>query len=311
MSGAALLFPGQGSQYVGMGRDLAEDDSSIRELYERADDALKMRLSRLCWKGPEEELRATANAQPAIMLHSWAVWRLIAGRTGPVAAGAGHSLGELSAYLGSGALGFEDGLRIVRERGRLMGASGAARPGTMAAVLGLDADAVAEVCERAGGRASVVVPATLNAAGQVVISGDVEAVAAAGALAREAGARRVVPLNVSGAFHSPLMGAAAEGLATALEAAAWADPSFPVVSNATAACVTDSATARSTLIMQLTSPVRWMEGVARIRGIGPSRWLEVGPGNVLSGLARRIDRGLRVTPVGDSPSVDAYLKGVE
>ncbi|WP_420635903.1 ACP S-malonyltransferase [Candidatus Palauibacter sp.] len=311
MSGAALLFPGQGSQCVGMGRDLAEDDSSVRELYERADDALEMRLSRLCWKGPEEELRATANAQPAIMLHSWAVWRLIAGSTGPVAAGAGHSLGELSAYLVSGAFGFEDGLRIVRERGRLMGASGAARPGTMAAVLGLDADAVAEVCERAGGRAGVVVPANLNAPGQVVISGDVEAVAAAGTLAREAGARRVVPLNVSGAFHSPLMGAAAEGLATALEAAAWSDPSFPVVSNTTAACVTDAGTARSTLIMQLTSPVCWAEGMARIREQGPSRWLEVGPGNVLSGLARRIDRGLRVTPVGDSPSVDAYLKGVE
>ncbi|WP_419162043.1 ACP S-malonyltransferase [Candidatus Palauibacter sp.] len=307
MSRVALLFPGQGSQYVGMGRDLAEDDSSIRELYERADDALGMPLSRLCWEGPEDQLRATENAQPAIMLHSCAVWRLIAGRAGRVEVGAGHSLGELSAYLVSGAFGFEDGLRIVRRRGELMGASGAARPGTMAAVLGLDAEAVTQICERAGGEGRVVVPANLNAPGQVVISGDVEAVAAAGDLATEAGARRVLPLNVSGAFHSPLMAAAAEGLEVVLEAASWAEPSFPVVSNATAASVTDAGTARRTLIMQLTSPVRWAEGIERIRETGVSRWLEVGPGNVLSGLARRVDRSLRVTPVGDSRSVDAYL----
>ena len=305
----ALLFPGQGSQYVGMGRDLAEDDASIRELYERADDTLETRLSRLCWEGPEDELRATENAQPAILLHSWAVWRLIAGDAGAVAAGAGHSLGELSAYLVSGAFGFEDGLRLVRERGRLMGAAGTARPGTMAAILGLDAEAVTEVCGRVPTAEGDVVPANLNAPGQVVISGDVAAVAAAGALAAEAGARRVVPLNVSGAFHSPLMAEAAEGLDRALGAATWSDPSFPVVSNATAAPVTDAETARATLTLQLTSPVRWMEGVARIRDSGPSGWLEVGPGNVLSGLARRIDRGLRVTPVGNSASVNAFLKG--
>lgn len=310
MTGVALLFPGQGSQYVGMGRDLAEDDTSTRELYEQADDTLEMRLSRLCWEGPEDELRATENAQPAILLHSWAVWRLIARHAGVVEAAAGHSLGELCAYLVAGAYGFEDGLRIVRERGRLMGASGADRPGTMAAVLGLDAEAVAGVCERAAASGGVVVPANLNAPGQVVISGDVEAVGAAGGFAREAGARRVLPLSVSGAFHSPLMEAAADGLQQAFDAATWADPSFPVVSNATAAGVTDSETARRTLMLQLTSPVRWMEGIARIRDRGPSRWLEVGPGNVLSGLARRIDRGLRVTPVGDSSSVDAYLKEV-
>ena len=303
----ALLFPGQGSQYVGMGRDLAEDDASIRELYERADDTLEARLSRLCWEGPEDELRATENAQPAILLHSWAVWSLIAGDAGAVAAGAGHSLGELSAYLVAGAFGFEDGLRLVRERGRLMGAAGTARPGTMAAILGLGAEAVAEVCGRVAAEGEVV-PANLNAPGQVVISGDVAAVAAAGTLAAEAGARRVVPLNVSGAFHSPLMAEAADGLERALGAATWSDPSFPVVSNATATPVTDAETARATLTLQLTSPVRWMEGVARIRDLGPSSWLEVGSGNVLSGLARRIDRRLRVTPVGNSASVNAFLK---
>ena len=307
MSGVALLFPGQGAQYVGMGRDLADDDASTRELYERADDTLGMPLSRICWEGPEDELRATENAQPAIMLHSFAIWQLIAGRAGQAGIGAGHSLGELSAYIVSGAFGFEDGLRIVRERGRLMGASGADRPGTMAAVLGLDAAAVADVCERAGAAGGIAVPANLNAPGQVVISGDVEAVAAAGRLASEAGARRVLPLNVSGAFHSPLMATAAEGLAAALEGTDWSDPSFPIVSNATAAPVTDCEEARRTLILQLTSPVRWMEGIDRIRETGVTRWLEVGPGNVLSGLARRIDRSLRVTAVGDSSSVDAYL----
>ncbi|MYG19598.1 MAG: ACP S-malonyltransferase [Gemmatimonadales bacterium] len=307
MSGVALLFPGQGAQYVGMGRDLAEDDGSVRELYERADDTLGMPLSRICWEGPEEELRATENAQPAIMLHSFAIWHLIAARAGKPGIGAGHSLGELSAYLVSGAFGFEDGLRIVRERGRLMGASGADRPGAMAAILGLGAESVADACARAAEAGGVAVPANLNAPGQVVISGDVEAVAAAGRLASEAGARRVLPLNVSGAFHSPLMATAADGLAAALEGAAWREPSFPIVSNATATPVTDSEEARRTLILQLTSPVRWMEGIDRIREAGTKRWLEVGPGNVLSGLARRIDRSLRVTAVGDSRSVDAYL----
>ena len=195
----------------------------------------------------------------------------------------------------------------MRERGRLMGASGADRPGTMAAVLGLDAAAVADVCERAGTAGGIAVPANLNAPGQVVISGDVETVGRAGRLASDAGARRVLPLNVSGAFHSPLMATAADGLEVALDGTKWRDPSFPIVSNATATPVTDSEEARRTLILQLTSPVRWREGIERIRETGATRWIEVGPGNVLSGLARRIDRSLRVTAVGDSPSVDAYL----
>jgi len=171
----------------------------------------------------------------------------------------------------------------------------------------LAAESVADACTRAGAAGGFAVPAHRNAPGQVVISGDLDAVAEASRLASEAGARRVLPLNVSGAFHSPLMAAAAEGLGAALDGAHWRDPSFPVVSNATATPVTDSMEARRTLILQLTSPVRWMEGIDRIRETGTARWLEVGPGNVLSGLARRIDRSLRVTAVGDSPSVDVYL----
>lgn len=312
MSGTALLFPGQGSQYVGMGRDLAEDDGSIRELYEFADELIRAPISRLSWKGPEEDLMATQNAQPAILLHSYAVWRLVGERVSPVTA-AGHSLGELTAHLIAGTLGFEDALRVVRTRGELMAASGADRPGTMSVVLGLDLGALDEICAAASrdDRKGVVVPANLNAPGQIVISGDVRTVKAAGARALEAGARRVVPLKVSGAFHSPLMAGASEGLDAALGEASLADPTFPVIATATAEPVTDAETARQTLVAQLTSPVRWIEVVDRIRQYEPSRWLEIGPGAVLSGLVRRIDREQRVRALGDSASVDAFLGAVE
>ncbi len=308
MSGTALLFPGQGSQYVGMGSDLAEDDASTRELFELADDLLSAPLSRICREGPEERLRATENAQPAIMLHSYAVWRLVEDSVSPVGAGAGHSLGEFSAHLASGTFEFEDALALVRIRGKLMAAAGSGRPGAMAAILGLDADAVGEACERASRPPRrVVVPANLNAPRQVVISGDAEAVAAAGRLASEAGARRVVPLNVSGAFHSPLMEPASNGLAEALDDTRMTDPSFPVISNAEADIVTSAVAARRTLAKQLVSPVRWAESMTRIGESGATRILEIGPGSVLSGLARRIDRTLRVTPVGSSASVNALL----
>ncbi len=308
MSGAALVFPGQGSHYVGMGRDLAEDNRATRELYEQADDVIGSRLSRVCWEGPEDALTATENAQPAILLHSYAVWRLIGEQVTPVAA-AGHSLGELSAHLIAGTFGFEDALRVVRTRGELMAASGAGRPGSMSAVMGLELDALEEVCAAvsgAGGR-GVVVPANLNAPGQIVISGDVAAVEEAGRRATEAGARRVTPLNVSGAFHSPLMALVAEEFDSVLGETSLENPAFPIIANATAGPVNDAAVARETLVAQLTSPVRWIEVVDRIRERQPTRWLEIGPGRVLSGLIRRIDRQLYVTAVGDSPSVDAFI----
>lgn len=276
-----------------MGRDLARAFPEADRLYTRAEEILDVPLRRICWEGPEDDLTRTENAQPAILLHSYVAWRLL---PDPVRASArvaaGHSLGEFTAYLVAGALSFPDALRLVRRRGELMARSD---EGTMAAVLGLDDEQVEEVCEAVEG---VVVAANYNAPGQVVISGSVEAVKRASERAGEAGARRVLALDVSGAFHSPLMEVAREGLAEALQEVELRDPGFPVVANVTAEPVTDGEQARELLVRQLTSPVRWADTVARMRGFGVDRWLELGPGNVLAGLARRIDRSLEVRSVG-------------
>lgn len=302
----ALLFPGQGSQYVGMGRDLAEAFAAVRELYGRADELLGMPLSRLSWEGPAEELTATENAQPAILLHSYAVWELLRDDLeGRVVAAAGHSLGEFTAHAAAGTFTLEDALRLVRRRGELMARSGAERPGTMAAVLGLDEEVLASLCQQVGD--GVVVPANLNAPGQVVISGDVAAVERAAERALADGARRAVPLTVSGAFHSPLMGGVGAGLERALDQVGLADPAFPIVANATARSVTNAAAARETLLAQLTAPVRWVECVERMAGYRPDRWLELGPGRVLSGLLRRIDRSAASASVADVASAEAFL----
>lgn len=290
---SVILLPGQGAQEVGMGRDLAETFPEADELYVRAEEILDVPLRRICWEGPEEELTRTENAQPAILLHSYAVWRLLSPDLRDAARmAAGHSLGEFTAYLVAGALSFPDALRLVRRRGELMARSD---EGTMAAVLGLDDRAVEEACEAVDG---VVVAANYNAPGQVVISGAVDGVEAASGRAREAGARRVLPLDVSGAFHSPLMEVARKGLAEALRDVELKDPDFPVVANVTAEPVTDAGRARELLVRQLTSPVRWAATMRRMRDLGAERWLELGPGKVLAGLARRIDRSLEVRSVG-------------
>lgn len=301
----ALLLPGQGSQEVGMGRDLAERWPEAEELFARADRVLGHDLSRLCWEGPEEELTRTENAQPAILLHSYAAWRLLPERLREsVVVAAGHSLGEFTAYLCAGALSFEDALRLVRRRGELMARS---EEGTMAAILGMDDERVRELCS---GDEGTVVAANFNAPGQVVISGEEEAVERVGRRAEEAedGARRVLPLQVSGAFHSPLMEVARKGLAEALEAVDFGDPDFPVVANVSAEAVTSGREARRLLVQQLTSPVRWTEGVLAMREREPDRWLEVGPGNVLTGLLRRIDRSRDGEAVGDAGAL-AALRG--
>jgi [acyl-carrier-protein] S-malonyltransferase len=306
----ALLLPGQGSQYVGMGKDLAESDPRAAAAYERANDALGVDLAAICWEGPEEELTRTENAQPAILLHSYAAWVCLPSDVRDrVTVAAGHSLGEFSAYLTAGALGFEDALRLVRRRGELMGRAGTIRPGTMAAIIGLDPEAVDDVCGEI--RSGTVVPANYNAPGQIVISGDVEAVGEARERALEAGAKRALPLNVSGAFHSPLMVDAREGLALALEGVRIEEPAFPVVANAAAVPVTEAARARELLVEQLTSPVRWVECVEAMGRTGPDRWLELGPGKVLTGLMRRIDRGAKVRAVGapeDFGALKAFLE---
>lgn len=300
----AVLLPGQGAQEVGMGRSLADRHPEAGRLWEEAERILDVPLRRLCWEGPAEELTATENAQPAILLHSYAVWRSLPGEVrDAVGVAAGHSLGEFTAYLVAGALSFEDALRLVRRRGELMARS---REGTMAAVLGLDDAGVSEACAEAGG---VVVPANFNAPGQVVISGEAEAVRRAGERAEEAGARRVVELDVSGAFHSPLMEVAREGLAEALREVEFRDPAFPVVANVDAEPVRDGAGARERLIRQLTSPVRWVDVMERMRSTGPDRWLELGPGRVLAGLARRIDRSLGVESLGSAEDLEGLTAG--
>ncbi len=296
-------MPGQGSQFVGMGWDLAEKYPQVRRLYERADETLGLALSEICWDGPEERLRRTENAQPAILTHSYAVWSVLPAEVrASVVVAAGHSLGEFSAYLAADSLDFEDALRVVRRRGELMAGSGDERPGGMAAIMGLDPVAVEELC--ASVEEGTVVPSNFNAPGQIVISGDAAAVERAQDLASEAGSR-AIPLNVSGAFHSPLMDVAREGLGEALRNVEIRDPRFPVVANASAEPVTDSNAARDYLVAQLTSPVRWVDGVRAMMEYEPDRWLEVGPGRVLAGLLRRIDRTQRAEAVGDPTAVAA------
>jgi [acyl-carrier-protein] S-malonyltransferase len=313
VSGAplALLCPGQGAQFVGMGRDLAERFPAARVAFEEADDALGFSLSRLCFEGPAEELTETRNAQPAILVHTLAVWRALEPLGLSPAMAAGHSLGEFSAYAAAGALDFADAVRTVRRRGELMFASGEARPGTMAAVLGLDDADVERVCRDASGESAVAVAANFNAPGQVVISGDVGAVERAGVLAREAGAKRVLPLSVSGAFHSPLMEVAEAGLRAALQDVELRDPSFPVVSNVTASPVREAAEARELLVRQLTSPVRWVASCRAMLDGGAARFLEIGPGNVLSGLLRRVEREARTRAVGSADEVESLLNQEE
>jgi [acyl-carrier-protein] S-malonyltransferase len=291
-----------------MGRELAAAFPAARAVFEEADAVLGLSLSRLCWEGPEAELTATHNAQPAILAHSVAVLRVVAERIGPVRFAAGHSLGEFSAYVAAGSLGFADALRTVRRRGELMLASGQERPGTMAAVLGLADEVVEEICRTASAQGGECVAANFNSPGQVVISGDVASVEQALELARAAGARRAVRLNVSGAFHSPLMQVAEAGLEAQLAGVPLAPPGFPVISNVTAQPVTDAAVARRLLVGQLTSPVRWTASMRTMLAGGASRFLELGPGNVLSGLLRRIERGVDVSALGEPDQVGAFLE---
>jgi [acyl-carrier-protein] S-malonyltransferase len=307
----AVLCPGQGSQKVGMGKDLAEAFPAAQQTFAAIDDALGFALSRVMWEGPEELLTRTDHAQPAILAHSAAVWAVVGPRmAGQVAAGAGHSLGEYSAYVAAGTLTAADGATLVRRRGELMHEAGMARPGTMAAVLGFDGGKVVEICREASADGGVVVAANLNEPTQTVISGDPEAVARAGEMLKAAGAKRVVPLKVSGAFHSPLMAPAQAGLTAALSAAPMRGPAFPVVANTTAQPVREVATARAQLTAQLVSPVRWIECVGALARLadGAPRFVEIGPGTVLTGLAKRITPGMTYLSLGTATDVRAFLE---
>lgn len=303
----ALMLPGQGSQYVGMGTELATANPTVKRLYEEADEILGFPLGRVCREGPEDDLRRTENAQPAILLHSFAVWiSLPVEIRSSVVVSAGHSLGEFSAWLAADSFSFSDALLTVRRRGQLMAMAGTERPGTMAAVLGLDPDIVVNLC--AGVTEGTCVPANFNAPGQIVISGDERGVGLACAAALEAGARKVIPLNVSGAFHSPLMRAARDGLEAALSGVPLGDASFPVVANASAASVTDAVTGRALLIEQLTSPVRWVESISTMESFEPDLWIELGPGAVLTGLLRRIERRRPVATAGSPQEIETLVE---
>ncbi|MBI4542601.1 MAG: ACP S-malonyltransferase [Gemmatimonadetes bacterium] len=311
MVNVALLCPGQGAQRVGMGKELAAAFPEARAIFAAIDDALGFDLSRVIWEGPEDLLTRTDHAQPAILAHSAAVWAVVgAALRERVAAAAGHSLGEYSAYVAAETFAAADAARIVHRRGQLMLEAGTARAGTMAAVMGLDPERVIAACREARGSDGVVVAANLNAPDQTVISGDPTAVARAAVLLVAAGARRVVPLKVSGAFHSPLMAPAEDGLAAELEGARMRAPLFPVIANATAEVVRDAETARSRLAAQLTSPVRWVEGVRVLAAEagGAPRFVEIGPGTVLTGLAKRIVAGAETVNLGSAAEVRAFLE---
>ncbi|HEY6947288.1 MAG TPA: ACP S-malonyltransferase, partial [Gemmatimonadales bacterium] len=299
-----VMCPGQGAQKVGMGKDLAERFPAARALFEAVDDALGVALSRIMWEGPEEELTRTHNAQPAILAHSAAVLAVLGEALGRPAAAAGHSLGEYSAHVAADSLPAAAAARLVRRRGELMYRAGLERPGAMAAVLGLDTALVEAACAEASSGSGVVVPANLNTPEQTVISGDPEAVARAGEGCRARGAKRVVPLKVSGAFHSPLMEPAVPGLRAALANAGFRDPRCPVVANATAEPVATAAEALRTLADQLTAPVRWVECMRRAAALAPGAvFVEVGPGNVLAGLLKRIVPEAQAVTVGTAGEV--------
>ncbi len=299
----AFVFPGQGAQAVGMGADLYEARDEARRVFDAADEALGFELSRLCFEGPAEELTETQNAQPAILACSVACLRAVEAHGIHADVAAGHSLGEYTALVCAGALSLEQAVRLVRRRGELMAQ---ARAGAMAAILGLGAEAVTAVCEQAGAQ-GVLVPANFNDPGQVVVSGEPAAVTAACELAKQAGARRTVPLPVSGAFHSPLMNEAGERMAEELSRAEIGDPAIPVIANVDAEPKTAATGVRAALAAQVTSSVRWQQSIERIIAGGGEAFAELGPGRALSGMIRRISPEAETHNVSDLTSLAATV----
>jgi [acyl-carrier-protein] S-malonyltransferase len=301
----AFIFPGQGAQSVGMGKDAYDAVPAARDLFLAADDQLGFPLSSIIFNGPDEDLKQTVNTQPALLATSMAYLEAIRGKGIEPDYVAGHSLGEYSALVCAGVLSFEEAVSIVRARGEYMEAAVPGGQGAMAAVLGADREALSELCKSITAEGHVVELANMNCPGQIVISGSAQGVAAAAERVKEAGGKRAIPLEVSGPFHSTLMKEAADRLAGKLEQAAFNTPSVPVVANVTARSVEDAAAIRGLLVEQVYSPVLWHDSVEWMIAQGVDTFVEIGPGSVLSGLIKKIDKSVKVINVNSLDSVSS------
>ncbi len=305
MSKTAFLFPGQGSQYAGMGKDLAENFSVARQVFDEADDALGFKLSSLCFNGPEDDLKLTFNTQPAILTTSIAALKVVQRETGLTAdCVAGHSLGEYSALVCSGALSLADAVRTVRSRGTFMQEAVPVGVGAMAAMLSIEADQLAAICEEAA-QGEVVAPANFNSPGQIVIAGHASAVSRAIEIAKSKGFRKAMLLPVSAPFHCALMKPAADRLDEVLAAVAINTMVLPVITNVEATANQDAVRVRELLVAQVCAPVRWEQSVEAMISLGVSRFVEIGPGKVLTGLVKRINKEMVLTNIEDTAGVRA------
>lgn len=304
----AFIFPGQGSQYIGMGKELVENFPLAAEIMEKANEILELDLAGLCFNGPAEELNLTENTQPAIYTISYMVTRLLNEEGIYPLLAAGHSLGEYSALAAAGVFSFEEGLRLVRQRGILMNRAVPDNQGSMAAIIGLEDKIVQEICQEVNGICEI---ANYNSPGQIVISGEREAVEAACQLAEDKGARRTVVLKVSGPFHSSLMKRAAEDFANIIGEIEFKKPAFPVVSNVTADFVEEPEEIKGLLIKQISNSVRWVESIKLIQAQGVNTFIEAGPGKVLRGLLRRIDSSLTTYNIDDPKTMQDFLNNYQ
>lgn len=305
MSITAFLFPGQGSQFSGMGKSLAEHFPAARQVFEEADDALKFPISRICFEGPDDQLKLTENTQPALVTVSTAAWRVLEGAGSPPQYVAGHSLGEYSALVAAGAIGFADAVRLVRQRGRFMQEAVPQGVGAMAAILKLPEGKLDSILAEAA-QGEIVTAANYNSPDQIVIAGHAKAVERAMDLAKAAGAKRAVALPVSAPFHCPLMTPAQERMRAELDAVTFHDLKFPLINNWQAREIRTGAEAREGLYQQIPNPVRWSFSMQLLAERGVDRWFEVGAGAVLTGLLRNILPGTKATPLGEASDIEAF-----